>query len=62
VSIPIYWIVNIPEQQIEVYSDPTGPDPDPSYRHRQDYALTDIVPLVLAGQEIAPIPVQDLLP
>jgi Uma2 family endonuclease len=31
-AIPVYWIINIPEQQVEVYTDPTGPGPDPHYR------------------------------
>jgi hypothetical protein len=60
--IPIYWIVNIPERQIEVYSQPTGPTADPTYLHRQDYRPGDSVPLVLDGREVARIAVADLLP
>src|SRR5262249_35795011 len=26
-SIPVYWIVNLVDEQIEVYTNPTGPDP-----------------------------------
>ncbi len=36
-GVPRYWIVNLPEQQIEVYSDPIGPDELPVYRERHDY-------------------------
>jgi hypothetical protein len=62
VGIPIYWIVNIPDSRIEMYSDPTGPDPDPAYRQRRDFDLTELVPFILDGREIAKVPVRDLLP
>jgi Uma2 family endonuclease len=61
-NIPIYWIVNIPEQQVEVYTDPTGECNDSVYRNRRDYHRDEEVPLVLGGVEIARIPVADLLP
>jgi hypothetical protein len=61
-AIPIYWIVNLPERQVEVYTDPTGPGPQPAYRTRQDHAETASVPLVLDGHEVGRIPVRDLLP
>jgi len=61
-SIPVYWIINIPESHVEVYTDPTGPGPSPCYRQRQDFRLGTDIPLVLDGQEVGRIPVQDLLP
>ncbi len=61
-GIPCYWIVNLIDGQIEVYTDPTGPDPTLTYRQRQDYHPGDAVPLVLGGQMIATLNVQDLLP
>jgi Uma2 family endonuclease len=61
-TIPVYWIVNIPDRQIEVYTDPdTAADP-PAYRTRTDYTPGQDVPLVLDGQTVASIPVADLLP
>ena len=60
--IPSYWIVNLIDRQVEVYTDPTGPAPQPDYRTRQDYGPTDAVPLVIDGREIARILVSDLLP
>ncbi len=60
--IPLYWIVNLVDNQIEVYTYLTGPDPNPAYRRRQDYGIQDSVPLVLNAQEVARIPVRDLLP
>jgi Uma2 family endonuclease len=61
-AIPVYWIINLPDRQVEVYTDPTGPDPQPAYRTVQDYGETDAVPLVLDGHDIGRIPVRDLLP
>ena len=61
-AIPVYWIINLHDRQVEVYTDPTGPDPQPAYRTRRDHGETDDVPLVLDGQEIARLPVRDLLP
>jgi hypothetical protein len=60
-AIPIYWIVNLPERQVEVYTDPTGPDTWPVYRTRRDHAASDTVPFVLDGREIAHIPVSEML-
>jgi len=61
-SIPACWIVNIPARRIEVYTDPTGPDPTPDYRRRSDYALGVEIPLVLDGIEVARIAVAEILP
>ena len=61
-SIPVYWIVNLIEKQCEVYTDPSGPTEGADYRHRQDYGLSDAVPLVLEGVEVGRIAVRELLP
>ncbi len=60
--IPVYWIINLIERQVEVYTDPTGPGPSPVYRQRRDYKVGESVPLVLDGKLIGRIPVRDLLP
>src|SRR5438270_13772 len=62
VGIPVYWIVNVSEGRLEVYTDPTGPDPAPQYRQRQDFGPEATVPLLLNGQEVGRIAVRDLLP
>jgi Uma2 family endonuclease len=59
---PIYWIVNLAERQIEVYTEPSGPRKKPDYRQRRDYRLADEIPVVLDGDEIARIPVREMLP
>jgi Uma2 family endonuclease len=61
-AIPHYWIVNLVEHRLEVYSDPTGPDPNPDYRRGTEHGPGDLVPLVLDGQEVAQVAVADLMP
>jgi Uma2 family endonuclease len=61
-NIPVYWIINLVDAQVEVYTDPTGPDLMPCYRQRRDYHIGESVPLVIEGREVAQIPVRDLLP
>ena len=61
-GVPLYWIINLVDDQIEVYTQPTGPDPVPDYQMRQDYKGSDLVPLVIDGIELGPIPGCDLLP
>ncbi|SRR5579883_1371207 len=61
-SVPVYWIINLVDRQVEVFTDPTGPDPAPAYRARQVYRAGDLVPFVVDGRELGPIPAQDLLP
>ncbi len=61
-SIPLYWIININDEQVEVYTDPTGDCDEPRYRTRQDYRRDEEVPFVLDGVEVARIAVAELLP
>lgn len=61
-NVPVYWIVNLADEQVEVYTDPTGPDPAAAYRIVRVYRLGDLVPFVLDGRDLGPIPVQELLP
>ena len=57
-----YWIINLVDRRVEVYTDPTGPDPAPAYRRRDDYGPADAVPLSIAGSPALNIPVAELLP
>ena len=61
-GIPVYWIVNLSDNQCEVYTEPSGPEPQPDYRQRQDYGRSDVMPVVLAGVEVGRIAVQEFLP
>jgi hypothetical protein len=61
-NIPIYWIVNLVDRLIEIYTSPSGPIADPTYAQRQDYRPGDSVPLILDGITVTTIAVSDLLP
>jgi Uma2 family endonuclease len=61
-GIPVYWIVNLLANQIEVYSDPSGPAEKPDYQQQQNYSLADVVPVVIEGREVGRLAVQDLMP
>jgi hypothetical protein len=61
-GITASWIVNLSQAHVEVYTDPTGPDPDPSYQQRRDFGLAENVALLVAGQEVGHIPVREMLP
>ena len=54
-AIPTYWIVNLVDSQIEVYTDPV-------LTNRTDYRAGQDIPVIIDGQEIGRIAVADLLP
>jgi Uma2 family endonuclease len=61
-GLPVYWIINVADEQVEVYSDPdTSADP-PEYRTRHDYKPGDAVPITLDGNVVGTIPAAELLP
>ncbi len=61
-GVPVYWIVNIPDRQVEVYTDPRPAADQPGYATRVDYKPGDAVPLTLDGATATVVPVADLLP
>jgi Uma2 family endonuclease len=61
-NLPCYWIINLMDRQIEVYTSPSGPTANPGYAHRDDFGAGDQMPLVLDGTTADSVPVSDLLP
>jgi Uma2 family endonuclease len=61
-GVSVYWIINLPERQIEVYTQPSGPTANPAYRQLFTYRDGDHIPLFLDEKEIASLPLSDLLP
>ncbi len=59
--IPHYWIINLIDGQIELYSGPSGSATDPRYQQHQTYGVDDLVPLTIGGEQVAEIAVRDLL-
>ena len=60
-GIACYWIVNLVDRQVEAYTSPSGPVPDPRYGQRADYRPGDSVPLVLSTA-LVQVPAHELLP
>jgi Uma2 family endonuclease len=57
-GIPVYWIVNVKGRQVEVYTG-TGPH---GYGPPEIFVEGQSVPVVIGGQEVGRIAVEDLLP
>jgi Uma2 family endonuclease len=57
---PVYWIVNLEERQIEVYSEPVKSKGE--YRLSRIFKAGAAVPLIVDGREVAQIPVSDVVP
>ena len=57
-----YWIVNVPDRQIEVYTSPLVSADPPRYAVRTDYPTGATVPLTLGGLEVGSLGVSDVLP
>jgi Uma2 family endonuclease len=57
-GIPVYWIVNLVNRQVEVYSRPgkTG------YKSQKVYLPGQQVPVTIDGRKLPPIAVDDILP
>jgi Uma2 family endonuclease len=61
-NIPCYWIVNLVDRRIEVYSQLSGPTAVPAYGSFQIYQPGDAVPLVLDGHTVGTVAADELLP
>jgi Uma2 family endonuclease len=57
-GVPQYWVVNLPDGQVESFADPA----DGGYTVVEQHAAGDLVPLVLDGATVAHVPAADLLP
>ncbi len=57
-GVPVYWIVNLLERQIEVYTQPNSA----GYALRTDFIAGDDVPVVCDGVELGRIAVDSMLP
>jgi Putative restriction endonuclease len=61
-NIPVYWIINLVDRRVEVYTQPSGPTAVPAYGAFQTYQPGDHVPLALDGATVGSVPAADLLP
>lgn len=61
-AIPSYWVVNVPDRQIEVYSVPTGSGAPARYARSAVYGIGDDVPITLDGRDVGRVGVAEIFP
>ncbi len=61
-GIPCYWIINLVDERVEVYTLPSGPAAVPTYGAFQTFQPGDAIPLVLDGDTAGTVAAADLLP
>jgi Uma2 family endonuclease len=61
-AIPYYWVLNLLDGQLEVFSNPSGPVPMPGYQEQRVYRTDDKVSLVIGLDDLGAIRVGDVLP
>ncbi len=60
-GIPVYWVVNVIDKVIEVYTQPSGTGDDAAYAQRDDYPVGTAVPVVLDGNTVGTITVAEVV-
>jgi Uma2 family endonuclease len=60
-GIPVYWVVNIPDRKVEVFTQPSGPTESPAYGQHDEYPVGAAVPVVLDGNPVGTIAVADVM-
>lgn len=61
-QIPVFWIINLQDRCVEVYSNPSSGDSTSAYLQRQDFGFDGAVPFSVDGKHIGDIPVAELIP
>lgn len=61
-GVAVYWIVNVADRLVEVYTGPSGATAAPDYATATTYRPGDAVPVVIAGTAVGTVNVSDLLP
>jgi Uma2 family endonuclease len=60
-GIPVYWVVNVVDRVIEMFTQPSGHVPAPAYGKRDDYPVGTTVPVVLDGNTVGTIAVSEVM-
>jgi hypothetical protein len=61
-GIALYWLLNLVDRELEVYTSASGPVPMPGYRERRIYRVEDKLSLVIRLDDLGMIRVRDILP
>ncbi len=60
--IPVYWIVNLRDRLVEVYTDPEGGPGVALYRTQRTFGPDQAVPVILDGRAVGQFLVGEILP
>ncbi len=61
-SIPEYWIINLINRRVEVYTQPSGPAAEPQYQAKRYFEANQELELRIPGMTTGKIAVNDILP
>lgn len=59
--IPEYWIVNLNEQCIEIYTEPDSTDGSSCYRSVETFGIADVFSFRIAGSDLGQIDVAEII-
>ncbi len=57
-----FWVLNLLDSQLEVFSNPSGPVPMPGYQEHRIYRIEDRISLLIGLDDLGVIRVGDLIP
>jgi Uma2 family endonuclease len=57
-AIPVYWIVNLVDRKVEVYTQPSAG----GYQSRHEFGPAQHVPVMIDGANVGQIAVDDIVP
>lgn len=60
-GVEVYWIVNLQQKVVEVFSQPSGPQAKPEYCQYETFSQRDIIPIILAGKTLARVAASEFL-
>lgn len=61
-KIPIYWILNLTKNRVEIFREPTGIGSKATYQVTEIYGPDTVIPLVVAGVEVGRLAARDVFP
>jgi Uma2 family endonuclease len=61
-GLSVYWLLNLVDSELEVYSRTSGPVPMPGYQEKRVYRAEDKLSLVVGLDDLGTVKVRDMLP
>lgn len=61
-GIPLYWIVNLVDRRLEVFSEPVPEAEVPTYRHQTIFTAQENVPVKIDNDQLGSLPLFEIFP